>query len=537
MAVAAEAAMGDAAGGAAEVVAAIDQGTQSTRVFLFGRDGAAVACHQVPLPQIYPKAGWCEHDPMLIWESVEQCITGVLAAAEAKLGHPVTVKALGITNQRETTVLWRKSTGRPLHNAIVWLDNRTSELCQRLSDALPGGRDHFRAITGLPVSTYFSSYKAAWLVENVPEVRAAIAEGDALFGTVDTWLIWQLTGGAALSRGTATAGGTPAPAPVHVTDASNASRTNLLELKTRSWHAPSVELFGLDPGMMPRVASNSEVLGRVVGGPLDGVPISGCLGDQQAAMLGQRCGQGEAKNTYGTGCFMLLNTGPEIVPSTHGLLTTFAFQLGPHAAPHYALEGSIAVAGLGISWLKDNLRLIDSADESEALAASVPDTGGVYFVPAFSGLLAPHWIEDARGVLLGLTGFTTRAHVVRAMLEAICFQTREVLDAMRADADVSHMAVLRVDGGASKNDLLMQLQADILHVPVTRPLFQETTALGAALAAGLAIGFFEEAFVLRHPENHSETFTPVVTREASEKRYAHWRKAVSRSLALADLAE
>ncbi|KIZ04063.1 glycerol kinase [Monoraphidium neglectum] len=450
------------------------------------------------------------------------------------------------------------------------------EICQRLVESLPGGKDHFRPVTGLPVSTYFSAYKAQWMVEHSEEVRAAILEGDALFGTVDSWIIYNLTGGAA-------GGG------VHVTDASNASRTNLLELGSRQWHAPTVELFGLDPGMLPRVASNSEVVGRVKAGPLAGVAISGCLGDQQAALVGQRCGQGEAKNTYGTGCFMLLNTGAEIVPSTHGLLTTFAYQLGPRAAPHYALEGSIAVAGLGISWLKDNLRLIDSADESEALAASVPDTGGVYFVPAFSGLLAPHWEEEARGVLLGLTGarpgpagdgvrgqstegrqaahvvvvvvaaaavaavavvrgqvqlssnsclgFTTRAHVVRALLEAICFQTREVLDAMRADADVSHMSVLRVDGGAAKNDLLMQLQADILHVAVSRPHFQETTALGAALAAGLAVGFYSESFVLTHPPNNSTAFMPAVSRDASEKRYGHWRKAVSRSLALADLAE
>ncbi|GBF97483.1 glycerol kinase-like [Raphidocelis subcapitata] len=511
------------AGAAMEVAAAIDQGTQSTRVFLFDRAGGVVASHQVPLRQIYPKAGWCEHDPMLIWGTVEACIEGALASAREKLGQDVQVKALGITNQRETTVLWSRSTGEPLHNAIVWLDNRTSEVCARLQESLPGGKDHFRPVTGLPISTYFSAYKVQWLLENCDKVRAAVDSGDALFGTVDSWLIWQLTGGA---RG-----------GVHVTDASNASRTNMLDLRTRQWHAPFVELFGLNLGVMPRVASNAEVLGHVKEGPLAGVPISGCLGDQQAALVGQRCGRGEAKNTYGTGCFMLLNTGSELVPSTHGLLTTFGYQLGPKAAPHYALEGSIAVAGLGISWLKDNLRLIDSADESEALAASVPDTGGVYFVPAFSGLLAPHWIEDARGVLLGMTGFTTRAHVVRAMLEAICFQTREVLDAMRADADMSHMAVLRVDGGAAKNDLLMQLQSDLLHVPVSRPLFQETTALGAALAAGLAVGFYPHDFVTTHPENHSTLFRPAVSLDNSEKRYAHWRKAVSRSLALAELAD
>ncbi|KAF8063674.1 hypothetical protein HT031_003529 [Scenedesmus sp. PABB004] len=554
-----------------ECVAAIDQGTQSTRVFIFDAKAKPVASHQEQFKQIYPRAGWCEHDPLVIWESVQRCIDAAVAAAEAKAG-PVKVVALGITNQRETTVVWSRATGRPLHNAIVWLDNRTSDICRAWEAALPGGKDHFRPVTGLPVSTYFSAYKLQWLRENVPEVAAAVLSGDAMFGTVDSWLIYCLTGGPH--------GG------VHVTDVTNASRTNLMDLATLSWHGPALELFGAPLGIMPRIASNAEVYGAVAAGRLAGVPIAGCLGDQMAALLGQRAAPGEAKNTYGTGCFMLLNTGGALTPSRHGLLTTVAHRLGPGVPPSYALEGSVAVAGLGISWLRDNLRIIDSADDSEAIAAGVPDTGGVYFVPAFSGLLAPHWQEDARGALLGMTAFTTRGHVVRALLEAICFQSREVLQAMLLDtqdhqartlsrglsgalADEAAAAaaeaggtapagdvqgavapsgggggqdfsaslnLLRVDGGATHNDLLMQLQSDILQVPVQRPHFQETTALGAALAAGLTVGLWDEAFVRAHPEGASRTFTPSVSREEADRRFGHWQKAVSRCLDLADLA-
>eukprot|EP00882_Tetradesmus_deserticola_P007483 GHRQ01007882.1.p1 GENE.GHRQ01007882.1~~GHRQ01007882.1.p1 ORF type:complete len:387 (+),score=181.69 GHRQ01007882.1:614-1774(+) len=381
-------------------VTAIDQGTQSTRVFIFDQDAQPVASHQEQFKQVYPKAGWCEHDPLLIWGSVQRCITAAVAAAEAAAGCAIEVVAVGITNQRETTVLWSRSTGQPLHNAIVWHDNRTSELCRAWEASLPGGKQAFRAVTGLPVSTYFSAYKFQWMRQHVPAVAAAVENGDAMFGTVDSWLIYCLTGG--LDGG------------VHVTDVTNASRTNLMELASLAWHGPTLELFGAPPAMMPRIASNAEVYGRVAAGPLAGVPIAGCLGDQMAALLGQRAAPGEAKNTYGTGCFMLLNTGPSLTPSSHGLLTTLAHQLGPAAAPCYALEGSVAVAGLGVSWLRDNLRLLDSADDSGPIAASVPDTGGVYFVPAFSGLLAPHWQEDARGALLGMTGAAGQAAAAAA---------------------------------------------------------------------------------------------------------------------------
>ncbi|GIM04542.1 hypothetical protein Vretimale_9090 [Volvox reticuliferus] len=464
-------------------IAAIDQGTQSTRVFMFDRDFTPVASHQVDLPQIYPQAGWCEHDPVDIWHTVLECLSraweDLEQRAEAARQPPPLMVALGITNQRETTVVWHRITGEPLYNAIVWSDNRTSELCDQLA-AIHGGRDAFRSVTGLPISPYFSATKYLWMYENVPAVRAAVDSGDAAVGTIDSWLIWQLTGGAS--------GGS------HVTDVTNASRTLLMDLETLDWHEPTLAAFRCPRTVLPRIVSNSEYYGLIIPTcateptrgsgwkyygsgapewvqhplePLLGVPITGCLGDQMAAMLGQRCRPGEAKNTYGTGCFMLLNTGQRRIASTHGLLTTVAFKLGPEKPVHYALEGSVAVAGSGISWLRDNLGLIDSAAESEVLAASVPDTGGVYFVPAFSGLLAPHWRADARGVLLGMTSFTTRAHVVRAMLEAICFQTREVLDAMRRDAELDEhhggLTALRVDGGAAANDLLMQLQADLLQ--------------------------------------------------------------------------
>ncbi|GLC44941.1 hypothetical protein PLESTM_001667100 [Pleodorina starrii] len=605
-----------------ECVAALDQGTQSTRVFIFDRDCAPIASHQVDLPQIYPQAGWCEHDPLEIWRTVLECMSRAWEDAQQRVVSsgrpPLRMVALGITNQRETTVVWSRTTGRPLHNAIVWLDNRTSELCDQLA-AAHGGRDAFRAITGLPISPYFSATKYLWMYENVPEVRAAVDRGDAAVGTIDSWLIWQLTGGAA--------GG------VHVTDVTNASRTLLMDLDSLDWHSSTLAAFRCPRSALPRIVSNAEVYGLITPspataphhaaalhtsgsasllgagpaaglgggggmsihplGPLEGVPIAGCLGDQMAAMLGQRCRPGEAKNTYGTGCFMLLNTGQRRIASTHGLLTTVAFKLGPDRPANYALEGSVAVAGLGISWLRDNLGLIGSAAESEVLAASVKDTGGVYFVPAFSGLLAPHWRADARGVLLGMTSFTTRAHVVRAMLEAICFQTREVLDAMRRDAELDEhhggLAALRVDGGAAANDLLMQLQADLLQVPVVRPAFRETTSLGAALAAGLAVNLWtrEEVFAAApqpqarppqppptppQPHPHmlapvgplpdslddgnddprpvpqladgggstaavaATAFHPAVTPAAASRRFDRWRKAVERALDLADLA-
>lgn len=432
------------------------------------------------------------------------------------------VVSLGITNQRETTVVWDRATGKPLYNAVVWLDNRTSAICSAWEERV-GGRDYFRPVTGLPISTYFSAFKFQWLYEHVPAVRAAAAAGTCLFGTVDSWLIYCLTGDVK--------GG------VHVTDVTNAARTMLMDLGTLQWHQPYVELFGMRPDMLPRIVSNVEVYGHVAEGPLEGVPISGCLGDQMAAMLGQRCVQGEAKNTYGTGCFMLLNTGPTPQPSKAGLLTTVAFQLGPSQPAQYALEGSVAVAGLGVSWLQSNLGVIEDAQESETLARQVPTTGGVYFVPAFSGLLAPHWDATARGVIAGLSGSSTRAHVVRAMLEAVCYQTREVLDAMKRDAGLQ-LKALRVDGGATKNNLLMQLQADILQVPVLRPVFQETTSMGAALAAGLAVGFWTLEEVFDHSSQQGSTaFSPEASTKEADRRYSCWQKAVGLCHGLVQLGD
>lgn len=507
-----------------ECIGSIDQGTQSTRFFLYGRDAAPLASHQVEFPQIYPKSGWVEQDPMRIWDSVLQAVQGAMRQA-TELHGEVNLRAVGITNQRETTLVWDKATGKPLHNAIVWLDGRTGQLCSRMKQEL-GSSDHFRPVTGLPISTYFSAYKLKWLLENVPEVAQAAKEGRCMFGTVDSWLIYQLTGGVE--------GG------IHVTDVSNASRTNLMELATLSWHADTVAAFGAQEVLLPEIKSNAEVYGRVTTIPeVMGVPIAGCLGDQQAAMLGQRCMKREAKNTYGTGCFMLLHTGNAIVPSEHGLLTTVAYKLGAEAAPCFALEGSIAIAGQGISWLRDSLGLIQNAAESEDLAGSVPDCGGVIFVPAFGGLLAPWWASDARGIILGLTQYTKKAHIVRAMLEAICFQTRDVLEAMKQDADMSALACLFVDGGASQNDLLMQMQADVLQVPVRRPMHLETTSLGAALAAGIAVGFWSVDEAL-HGQKHGadgKVFEPQGSAEEADRRHARWKKAVERSLGLAELTE
>ena len=478
---------------------------------------------------------------MVIWESVRQAISQTMRQARERHhggGGGITIKAIGITNQRETTIVWDKTTGKPLHNAIVWLDGRTSHVCSTIIEQ-HGGSDAFRDITGLPVSTYFSSYKLKWLLENVPEVAAAAEEGRCMFGTVDSWLLYNLTGGCSTTTTTTnenSGGG------IHITDVSNASRTNLMNLSTLTWHAETIEKFGASKVILPRICSNAEEYGKVavVAVPeLAGVPISGCLGDQQAAMMGQRCVEQEAKNTYGTGCFLLLNTGTTAVPSTHGLLTTVAYQLGAAAAPCYALEGSIAIAGQGISWLRDSLGLIGDAAESESLANTVDDAGGVFFVPAFSGLLAPWWVSDARGVILGLTQHTRRAHIVRAMLEAICYQTRDVVEAMRHDADMSRLSCLFVDGGASQNDLLMQMQADILQVPVRRPLHMETTSLGAALAAGIGVGFWtmEEAFSdLKHASGGT-LFEPAVGVEFADERHRKWKLAVERSMGLAELTD
>ncbi len=449
-----------------------------------------------------------EHDPQEILERAREVIEGALAGAGIAASE---LAAIGITNQRETTVVWDRLTGQPIHNAIVWQDTRTGPIVAEL--AARGGVDRFRASSGLPLATYFSGPKIRWILDQVPGARQRAEAGDLLFGTIDSWLIWQLTGGPQ--------GG------VHVTDVTNASRTLLMDLRTLDWNPDAVGALGLPPGLLPRIASSSEVYGLATGA-LAGVPIAGDLGDQQAALFGQTCfSAGEAKNTYGTGCFMLVNTGAQPVPSASGLLTTVAFQLGDQP-PAYALEGSIAVAGALVRWLRDNLGLINSSDQVEALAASVEDNGGVYFVPAFSGLFAPYWRSEARGVIVGLTGFATRGHIARAALEATAWQTREVLDAMTRDSGIT-LGALKVDGGMVIDELLMQFQADVLGVPVVRPEVIQTTALGAAYAAGLAVGVWSTIDDLRANWRADREWTPGLDPAAREAAYHWWKKAVGRT--------
>nr|CAD1827774.1 unnamed protein product [Ananas comosus var. bracteatus] len=508
---------------AAEVfVGSLDQGTTSTRFIIYDRNAKPIASHQVEFTQFYPEAGWVEHDPMEIMESVRVCMAKAIDKATAD-GYNVDagLKAVGLTNQRETTVAWSKSTGRPLYNAIVWMDVRTSSICRRLEKELSGGRNHFVDTCGLPISTYFSAVKILWLMENVDAVKSAVAAGDALFGTVDTWMIWNLTGG------------------LHVTDCSNASRTMLMNIKTLDWDKPTLETLGIPIEILPKIISNSELVGAIAKGwPLAGIPISGCLGDQHAAMLGQLCRKGEAKSTYGTGAFILLNTGEEIVCSSHGLLTTIAYKLGPSAPTNYAIEGSIAIAGAAVQWLRDGLGLIRSAGEIEELAESVENSGGVYFVPAFNGLFAPWWRDDARGVCIGITRFTNKGHIARAVLESMCFQVNDVLNSMHKDVGEGEGEfLLRVDGGATVNNLLMQIQADLLGSPVVRPADTETTALGAAYAAGLAIGLWteEQIFAGEHKEK-TTIFRPKLDEAERKQRSECWFKAVSRTFDLADLS-
>ncbi|MFF4219952.1 glycerol kinase GlpK [Streptomyces nondiastaticus] len=489
-------------------VAAIDQGTTSSRCIVFDREGRAVGSDQREHRQIFPKPGWVEHDAAEIWAKVQAVVAGALAAAGLRAGE---LSALGITNQRETTVLWDRSTGKPVHNAIVWQDTRTDALCRELGGA--DGQDRFRAATGLPLASYFSGPKAAWLLEHVPGLRRRAENGEIAFGTVDSWLVWNLTGG--------TDGG------VHVTDVTNASRTLLMDLGTLQWDAGILAAMGIPEAVLPEIRSSCEVYGRAVG-PLAGVPVAAALGDQQAAVFGQTCyGVGEAKNTYGTGSFLLLNTGTRPVPSKNGLLTTVGYRLGGEDAV-YCLEGSIAVTGALVQWFRDQLGLIRSAGEIEALAASVPDNGGAYIVPAFSGLYAPYWRADARGVITGLTGYVTRAHLARAVLEATSWQTREVVDAMFQDSGV-RISSLKVDGGMTANGLLMQHQADVLGVPVIRPVVAETTSLGAAYAAGLATGVWRDPDELRAHWQRDAEWTPRRAPEEREAEYRVWRKAVERS--------
>jgi glycerol kinase len=492
---------------------------------VFDRSGAVIAMDQREHGQFYPRPGWVEHDALEIWARCREVIRGALAKAGLTARD---LAAVGVTNQRETTVVWDRRTGKPIHNAIVWQDTRTDEFIAELSR--DGGQDRFRSKVGLPLATYFSGPKIRWLLDNVPGAREKAESGDLLFGTIDTWVIWNLTGGASarygVEGGRSGEGGARAPG-VHVTDVSNASRTMLMNLRTLDWDDEMLTVMGVPLAMLPAIKASSEVYGEAVG-DLAGVPVAGDLGDQQAALFGQTCfAPGEAKNTYGTGCFMLLNTGTEPVESKSGLLTTVGYRIGDAPAT-YALEGSIGIAGALVQWLRDNLGLINESAEVEALARTVDDNGGVYFVPAFSGLYAPYWRSDARGVIAGLTRYVNRGHIARAALEATAWQTREVLDAMNADSGVA-LTALKVDGGMVHDELLMQFQADVLGVPVIRPRVAETTALGAAYAAGLAVGFWSAPDDLRANWASDREWRPTMDPTRREKEYGLWKKAVTRT--------
>ncbi len=501
------------AAGPGPFVTAIDQGTTGTRCIVFDASGRSVASAYAEHAQLTPRPGWVEHDPEEIWEATGRVVREALARAGQPASAAGTPAAIGIANQRETAVLWDRRTGRPVYHAIVWQDTRTRDACRRLIER--GTEPMLRGRTGLPVATYFSALKVAWILDQIPGARAHAERGDLCFGTIDSWLIWRLTGGPD--------GG------IHATDVTNASRTQLMNLRTRAWDPDLLALFGIPPAVLPEIRLSSERYGVTrPDGPVGAaVPVSGDLGDQQAALLGQACVRpGDTKNTYGTGCFLLQHTGAEPVDSRSGLLSTVAYALPADIA--YALEGSVAVAGSAVQWLRDNLGVIASAAETDAVAASVSDSGGVYFVPAFSGLFAPYWDMTARGVITGLTRYATRAHLVRATLEAICYQTRDVVEAMAQDAG-TRLAALRVDGGASRNDFLMQLQADILGVPVVRPTVSETTALGAAYAAGLAQGVWDSLDAVSRHWAVDRTFEP--RRPAAERDlgYAEWKRAVERA--------
>lgn len=485
-------------------VAAIDQGTTSTRFIIFDRLGQIICSNQQEHQQIYPQPGWVEHNPNEIWQRTQSVIKNTL-----ELGNidPKDIAVLGITNQRETAIVWDKNTGKFYGNAIVWQDTRTHQICTSLAEF--NGKDRFRDRCGLPLATYFSGPKIKWMLDNIAGLRQAANRGEAIFGTVDSFLIWHLTGG------------------VHITDVTNASRTMLMDLQTLDWDAETLEIMGIPRCMLPEICPSSHIFGTAKG-LLDGVPIAAALGDQQAALVGQTCfNVGEAKNTYGTGCFMLLNTGEAIVPSKQGLLTTVAYKMGESPAV-YALEGSIAIAGALVQWLRDNLGIINTSAEVETLANTVEDSAGVYFVPAFSGLYAPYWQDSARGVIAGLTRYATKAHIARAVLEATAWQTREVLDAMNQDSGVQLLS-LKVDGGMVGNSTLMQFQSDVLGVPVVRPVVAETTALGAAYAAGLAVGFWSKLAELRDNWAVDCIWEPQMPIALREKKYRFWKKAVTRT--------
>lgn len=501
-----------------EYIAAIDQGTTSTRCILFDHDGNVCSVAQFEHDQIYPQPGWVEHDPIEIWQKTQSAIHQAITAAEV---NPASIVAVGVTNQRETSVIWEKKSGRPIYNAIVWQDTRTKPICDDL--AQESGLDRFREKTGLPVATYFSGPKIKWVLDQVPGARQAAERGELLFGNIDTWLIWWLTGGPQ--------GGT------HVTDVTNASRTLLMDIRNLDWDDEILSLLGIPRQLLPRIvpSSDPETWGKTrEEGPFKkSIPVCGDLGDQQAALVGQACySPGEAKNTYGTGCFMLLNTGENPIPSKSGLLTTVAYKFAEQPA-QYALEGSIAITGALVQWLRDNLGLIQESSEVEDLAKTVPDNGGVYFVPAFSGLFAPYWRSDARGIIAGLTRYANKGHLARAALEATAYQTREVLDAMQTDSDVK-LTELKVDGGMVQNELLMQFQADMLGVPVIRPRIIETTALGAAYAAGLAIGFWDDITNLRQNWQMDHVWRPQMSLSDRQQLFQNWKKAVERTFGWVD---
>ncbi|GHC41770.1 glycerol kinase GlpK [Streptomyces cinnamoneus] len=491
-------------------IAAIDQGTTSSRCIVFDRDGRIVSVDQKEHEQIFPKPGWVEHDAVEIWTNVQEVVAGAVEKAGITAAD---VKAIGITNQRETTLLWDKNTGEPVYNAIVWQDTRTDALCKELGRNV--GQDRFRRETGLPLASYFSGPKVRWLLDNVEGLRERAERGDILFGTMDSWVIWNLTGGVE--------GG------VHVTDVTNASRTMLMNLRSLEWDERILSSMEIPAAVLPEIRSSAEVYGTAKGGALAGVPVASALGDQQAALFGQTCyDKGEAKSTYGTGTFMLMNTGDEPVQSYNGLLTTVGYRIGDQK-PVYALEGSIAVTGSLVQWMRDQMGLIKSAAEIETLASSVEDNGGAYFVPAFSGLFAPYWRSDARGVIAGLTRYVTKAHIARAVLEATAWQTREITDAMTKDSGVE-LTALKVDGGMTSNNLLMQTLSDFLDAPVVRPMVAETTCLGAAYAAGLAVGFWPDTDALRANWRRAAEWTPRMDADTRDREYKSWLKAVERTM-------
>ena len=495
----------------ADYIASIDQGTTSTRCILFDHSGQIVSSHQMEHEQIYPKPGWVEHDPKEIWDHCQDVIKGALLKANATAED---IAAVGITNQRETIIVWDKETGKPFYNAIVWQDTRTDKIIAKFAEV--SGQNRFQERVGLLLAIYFSGPKVRWILDNVEGVREAAEQGRAIFGNIDTWVIWNLTGGVN--------GG------LHITDVTNASRTMLMDLKTLQWDPDICKAMGIPIQMLPEIRPSSQVYGYTrTSGPFGGeIPVSGDLGDQQAATVGQTCfDPGEAKNTYGTGCFMILNTGPEIVFSKNGLLTTVCYQFEGEA-PIYALEGSIAITGALVQWLRDNIGLIDTAPQIEDLAKTVDDNGGIYFVPAFSGLFAPYWRTDARGVIVGMTRFVNKGHIARSVLEATAFQTREVLDAMNSDSGVN-LKALKVDGGMVQNDLLLQIQSDVVQVPVIRPKVAETTALGAAYAAGLAVKFWKNKEEMRANWIKDKVWEPNQNSSLHDTKFKEWKKAVTRT--------